>query len=152
MNIQESVKDTRKLTLFIQEKRLTLNAHDAGIYVITTIRLVKAYLLMSFSMPLLGKIDFHFSSADCGVKGRELDLGKLLSLLEKATPPIALSKADNNEISQSRIDEPLDHESTWGDSSDDEPLENTLDDQSARDISMRFEETHTLNDSVDDSN
>jgi metal-dependent amidase/aminoacylase/carboxypeptidase family protein len=73
-------------TLFPEDRRLTLNAHSAGVDVTMTIRLVKAYLLRAFSMPLPGKIHFHFSSADRGAKGWELDVGKLLSLLEKATP------------------------------------------------------------------
>lgn len=36
-------------------------------------------------MPLAGKIDCHFSSADTGAKGWELDAKKLLELLEEAT-------------------------------------------------------------------
>lgn len=140
-------------TLFPEDRRLTLNAYDAGVDVTMTIRLVKAYLLRAFSMPLPGKIDFHFSSADRGAKGWELDVGKLLSLLEKATPAIALSKADDNEISQSGINELLDDDDEiWEDFSDDEPLEDILDDESAGDLLMRFEEKHTLDDSVDDSN
>lgn len=103
-------------------------------------------------MPLPGKINFHFS-ADRGAKGWELDVGKLLSLLEKATPAIPLSKADDNEISQSGINELLDDdEETWEDFSDDEPLEDILDDEYAGYLLMRFEGKHTLDDSVDDSN
>ncbi|EXL61876.1 hypothetical protein FOCG_00787 [Fusarium oxysporum f. sp. radicis-lycopersici 26381] len=118
-----------------------------------TIRLVKAYLLRAFGMPLPGKIDFHFSLADCGAKGWELDVRKLLGLLEKATPAIALRKANDDEISQSGIDELLDDaEEIWEDFSDDEPLEDILDDESAGDLFMRFEEKHTLNNSVDGSN
>ncbi|TXC08980.1 hypothetical protein FocTR4_00005348 [Fusarium oxysporum f. sp. cubense] len=93
---------------------------------------------------LPGKIDFHSSLADCGAKGWELDVGKLLGLLEKATPAIALRKANDDEISQSGIDELLDDdEEIWEDFSDDE---------SAGDLFMRFEEKHTLDNSVDGSN
>ena len=49
---------------FPKDRRLTLDAHDAGVDVTMTIRLVKAYLLSAFGMPLPGKIDCHFSSAD----------------------------------------------------------------------------------------
>ncbi|RSM11542.1 hypothetical protein CDV31_006753 [Fusarium ambrosium] len=78
---------------------------------------------------------------------------KLLGLLEKATPAIALSKADDDEISQSGIDELLDDDDEiWEDFSDDEPLEDILDDESAGHLLMRFEEKHALDDSVDDSN
>ncbi|KAH7209243.1 hypothetical protein DER44DRAFT_277612 [Fusarium oxysporum] len=140
-------------TLFPEDRRLTLNAHDAGADVTMTIRLVKAYLLRAFGIPLPGKIDFHFSLADCGAKGWELDVGKLLGLLEKATPAIALRKANDDEISQSGIDELLDDdEEIWEDFSDDEPLEDILDDESAGDLFMRFEEKHTLDNSVDGSN
>ncbi|ENH64534.1 hypothetical protein FOC1_g10013806 [Fusarium oxysporum f. sp. cubense race 1] len=140
-------------TLFPEDRRLTLNAHDAGVDVTMTIRLVKAYLLRAFGMPLPGKIDFHFSLADCGAKGWELDVRKLLGLLEKATPAIALRKANDDEISQSGIDELLDDdEEIWEDFSDDEPLEDILDDESAGDLFMRFEEKHTLDNSVDGSN
>ncbi|KAM0489753.1 hypothetical protein ACHAP8_012255 [Fusarium lateritium] len=65
-----------------------------------SIRLVKAYLLRAFNVPL-----------------PDVEI-----LLEKATPAIALSKADDNEISQSDIDEFLhDNEEIWEDFSDDEP-------------------------------
>ncbi|WQF85094.1 hypothetical protein CDEST_10108 [Colletotrichum destructivum] len=138
-------------TLFSEHWRLTLNAHDAGVDVTMTIRLVEAYLLRAFSMPLPEKIDFHFSSANGGAKGWELDIGKLLSLLEKATAAIPLSKADDNAISQSGINELLDDEETWEDFSDDEPLEDILDGEHAGDLLMRFEEKHTLDDSVVDS-
>jgi hypothetical protein len=43
-------------TLFPEDRRLTLNAHDAGVDVTMTIRLVKAYLLRPFGMPLMGKL------------------------------------------------------------------------------------------------
>lgn len=73
-----------------------------------------------------------------------MDVGKLLGLLEKATPAIALRKANDDEISQSGIDELLDDdEEIWEDFSDDE---------SAGDLFMRFEEKHTLDNSVDGSN
>ncbi|KAI8630280.1 hypothetical protein F5Y19DRAFT_464139 [Xylariaceae sp. FL1651] len=89
---------------------LTLDAHDAGVDVTTTIRLVKAYLLRAF----------------------ELDAEKLLGLLEKATPTIALSEVvDDNKISQSGIDKFLDD--------DDESLEDIPDDESAADLSIRLE-------------
>ncbi|RSL40342.1 hypothetical protein CEP53_013421 [Fusarium sp. AF-6] len=79
--------------------------------------------------------------SDHGAKGWELDVGKLLGLLEKATPAIALSKADDDEISQSGIDELLDDDDEiWEDFSDDEPLEDILDDESAGHLLMRFEE------------
>ncbi|KAJ0147354.1 hypothetical protein HZ326_10016 [Fusarium oxysporum f. sp. albedinis] len=126
-------------TLFPEDRRLTLNAHDAGVDVTMTIRLVKAYLLRAFGMPLPGKIDFHFSLAGCGAKGWELDVRKLLGLLEKATPAIALRKANDDEISQK-------------DFSNDKPLEDILNDESAGDLFMRFEEKHTLDNSVDGSN
>lgn len=77
----------------------------------------------------------------------------LTCLLEKATPAIALRKANDDEISQSGIDELLDDdEEIWEDFSDDEPLEDILDDESAGDLFMRFEEKHTLDNSVDGSN
>ncbi|EWY98467.1 hypothetical protein FOYG_02948 [Fusarium oxysporum NRRL 32931] len=70
-----------------------------------------------------------------------------------ATPAIALRKANDDEISQSGIDELLDDdEEIWEDFSDDEPLEDILDDESAGDLFMRFEEKHTLDNSVDGSN
>ncbi|OAA41622.1 hypothetical protein ISF_09768 [Cordyceps fumosorosea ARSEF 2679] len=82
----------------------------------------------------------------------ELGVEKLLGLLEKVTPAIALSKADDDEVSPSGIDELLDDdEEIWEDFSVDEPLEDILDDKSAGDLLMRFEEKHTLDDSVDDS-
>lgn len=40
-----------------EDRRLTLDAHDAGVDVTMTIRLVKTYLLRAFGMPLPGKID-----------------------------------------------------------------------------------------------
>lgn len=46
----------------------------------------------------------------------------------------------------------LDDDEIWEDFSDDEPLEDILDDDPAGDLFMRFEEKHTLDDSVDDSN
>ena len=52
-------------------------------------------------MPLPGKIDPHFSSADRGAKG--WDTEKLLGLLEKGIHAIALSEVDDNKISQSGI-------------------------------------------------
>jgi len=105
---------------FPEDRKLTLEAHDAGADVTMTIRLVKAYLLRAFGMPLPGKIDSHFSSADTGAKGWELDAGKLLQLLEEATSGIASSEVvdndknvdndenvDNDKNSQSNIDELL---------------------------------------------
>jgi hypothetical protein len=109
-----------------------LDAHDAGVDVTMTIRLVKTYQLRAFGMPLPGKIDSH-SSADRGVKGWELDAEKLLGLLEKATPAIASSEVvDDNEISQSGIDKLLDD-----------------DDESAEDLSMRLEQKNLLDDPMD---
>ncbi|RYO95059.1 hypothetical protein DL762_000252 [Monosporascus cannonballus] len=70
---------------FPEDRKLTLEAHDAGADVTMTIRLVKAYLLRAFGMPLPGKIDSHFPSADTGAKGWELEAEKLLDLLEEAT-------------------------------------------------------------------
>lgn len=59
-------------------------------------------------------------------------LRKLLGLLEKATPAIAPSKDNDNEISQSGINELLnDEEEIWEDFSDDESLEDILDDEFA---------------------
>ncbi|KAL7950553.1 hypothetical protein V8C42DRAFT_306841 [Trichoderma barbatum] len=70
-----------------------------------TIRFVKSYLLRAFGMPLPGKIDSHFSSADTGAKGWELDAKKLLELLEQATSGIASSEVvDDDENSQSNTD------------------------------------------------
>ena len=87
-------------TFFPEDQKLTLEAHDAGADVTITIRLVKTYLLRAFSMPLPRKIDSHFSSADTGAKGWELDAEKLLKLLEEATSGIASSKAvDDDESS-----------------------------------------------------
>ncbi|KAI1332068.1 hypothetical protein F5Y16DRAFT_421368 [Xylariaceae sp. FL0255] len=127
---------------FPEDRRLTLDAHDAGVDVTMTIRLVKAYLLRAFNMPLPGKIDSHFSSADRGAKGWELDAEKLFDLLEKATPAIALSEVvDDNEISQSGIDKLLDD--------DDESLEDIPDDESAEDLSIRLEQKNLLDDPMD---
>ncbi|KAI0973126.1 hypothetical protein F4678DRAFT_459979 [Xylaria arbuscula] len=127
---------------FPEDRRLTLDAHDAGVDVTITIQLVKAYLLRAFGMPLPGKIDSHFSSADRGAKGWELDAEKLLGLLEKATPAISLSEVvDDNEISQSGIDKLLDDH--------DESLEDIPDDESAGDLSIRLEQKNLLDDLMD---
>lgn len=62
-------------------------------------------------------------------------------------------QSDDDEISQSGIDELLyDDDEIWEDFSNDEPLEDILDDESAGHLLMRFEEKHALDDSVDDSN
>lgn len=125
-----------------EDRRLALDAHDARVGVTMAIRLVKAYLLRAFGMPLPGKIDSHFSSADCGAKGWELGAEKLLGLFEKATPAIALSEVvDDNEISQSSIDKLLDD--------DDESLEDIPNDESAGDPSIRLEQKNILDDPMD---
>lgn len=136
---------------FPEDRRLTLDAHDAGVDVTMTIRLVKAYLLRAFGMPLPGKIDSHFSSANRGAKGWELNAEKLLSLLEKATPAIASSEVvDDNEISQSGIDKLLDDdEEVLEDIPDDESLEDIPDDESAGDLSIRLEQKNLLDDPMD---
>jgi hypothetical protein len=127
---------------FPKDKRLTLNAHNTGV----AIRLVKAYLLRAFGMPLPGKIDSHFS-AGRGAKGWELDAEKLLGLLEKATPVLASRElVDNTEVSQSDIDKLWDDKEVLEDISDDESLDGIFDDESAGGLSIRLERKDLLND------
>ncbi|KUI62708.1 hypothetical protein VP1G_09823 [Cytospora mali] len=124
---------------FPEDRKLTLEAHDAGADVTMTIRLVKAYLLTAFGMPLPGKIDSHFSSADTGAKGWELDAKKLLELLEEATSGIASSEVvDDDENSQSNIDELLnENEKILGDIPGDESVEK---------LSIKLEEENLFED------
>lgn len=118
---------------FPEDRKLTLEAHDAGADVTMTIQLVKAYLLRAFSMPLPGKIDSHFSSADTGAKGWELDAKKLLELLEEATSSIASSEiVDDDENSQSNIDELL--------NGDEKFLGDIPGDESVEEFSIKLEE------------
>lgn len=115
--------------LFPEDRKLTLEAHDAGADVRMTIRLVKAYLLRALGMPLPGKIDSFFSSGDRSIKGCELDSEKFLELLEEATSGIASSQGvDDDENSQSDIDELLDE-----DDEDDEENEEDEDDEDDND-------------------
>ena len=64
----------------------------------------------------------------------------------------ALRGANAGELAPQVISLLDDDEEIWEDFSDDEPLEDILDDESAGDLFMRFEEKHTLNNSVDGSN
>lgn len=113
---------------FPEDRKLTLEAHNAGADVTMTIRLVKAYLLRAFGIPLPGKIDSHFSSADTGAKVWELEAKKLLDLLEEATSGIASSEVvDDNENSQSNTDELLNEDEKFlGDIPRDESVEELL--------------------------
>ncbi|KAF7546026.1 hypothetical protein G7Z17_g8724 [Cylindrodendrum hubeiense] len=90
-------------------------------------------------MPLPGKIDSHFSSADTGAKGWELDAEKLLELLEEATSGITSSEVvDDDENSQSNIDELLNEdENFWGDIPGDESVE---------ELSIKLEEDNLFED------
>lgn len=98
-----------------------------------TIRLVKAYLLRAFGMPLPGKIDSHFSPADTGAKGWELDAKKLLELLEEATSSIASSEVvGDDENSQSNIDELLHEDGNF--------LGDIPGDESVEELSIKLEE------------
>lgn len=118
---------------FPEDRKLTLEAHDAGTAVTMTIRLVKAYLLRAFGMPLPGKIDSHFSSADTGAKGWELDAKKLLELLEEATSGIASSEVvDDDENSQSNVDELLNEDEKF--------LGDIPSDESVEELSIKLEE------------
>jgi hypothetical protein len=118
---------------FPEDRKLVLEAHDAGVDVTMTIRLVKSYLLRAFGMPLPGKIDSHFSSANTGAKGWELDAEKLLKLLEEATSGIASSEVvDDDENSQSNINELLNE--------DEEFLGDIPGDDLVEELSINFEE------------
>ncbi|RYP26159.1 hypothetical protein DL768_011817 [Monosporascus sp. mg162] len=124
---------------FPEDRKLTLEARDAGADVTMTIRLVKAYLLRAFGMPLPGKIDSHFPSADTGAKGWELEAEKLLDLLEEATSGIASSEVvDDDENSQSNIDELLNEDEKF--------LGDVPGDQSVEELSIKLEEENLFED------
>lgn len=124
---------------FPEDWKLTLEAHDAGAGVTMTIRLVKAYLLRAFGMPLPGKIDSHFSSADTGAKGWELDAEKLLELLGEATSGIASSEVvDDDENSQSNVDELLNEDEKF--------LGDIPGDESVEELSIKLEEENLFED------
>lgn len=90
-------------------------------------------------MPLPGKIDSHFSSADRGAKGWKLDAEKLLWPSRARDPRYCLKRSrHDNEISQSGIDMLLDD--------DEEVLEDISDDVSAGDLSVRLEQKNVLDD------
>lgn len=131
---------------FPEDRKLTLEAHDAGADVTMTIRLVKAYLLRAFGLPLPGKIDSHFSSAGAGAKGWELDAEKLLGLLEEATSGIASSEVvDDDENSQSNMDELLDEDDELLDE-DEEFWGDILGDESEDELSIDLEEENLSED------
>ncbi|RYP42225.1 hypothetical protein DL767_000389 [Monosporascus sp. MG133] len=124
---------------FPEDRKLTLKAHDAGADVTMTIRLVKAYLLRAFGMPLPGKIDSHYPSADTGAKGWELEAEKLLDLLEEATSGIASSEVvDDDENSQSNIDELLNEDEKF--------LGDVPGDESVEELSIKLEEENLFED------
>jgi hypothetical protein len=105
-----------------------------------TIQLVKAYLLRAFGMSLPGKIDFHFSLADTGAKGWELDVEKLLELLAEATSGIASSEAVDNENSQRNIDELLNEDEKF--------LEDIPGNESVEQLSIKLEEENLVEDQL----
>ncbi|CAM1509968.1 Fc.00g003030.m01.CDS01 [Cosmosporella sp. VM-42] len=85
------------------------------------------------ALPLPGKIDSHFSSADTGAKGWKLDAEKLLELLEEATSGIDSSEVvDDDENSQSNIDELLNE--------DEKVLGDIPGDESVEELSIKLEE------------
>ncbi|KAI0477010.1 hypothetical protein F4859DRAFT_70858 [Xylaria cf. heliscus] len=89
--------------------------------------------LRDLGIPLPGKIDSYFYSADTGAKGWELDAEKLLELLEKATSGVASSEVvDNDENIQSSIDELLNE--------DEEFLADIPGDESVEDLSINLED------------
>ncbi|KAM0512190.1 hypothetical protein ACHAPE_009120 [Trichoderma viride] len=90
-------------------------------------------------MPLPGKIDSHFSSADAGAKGWELDAKKLLELLEQAISGIASSDVvDDDENSQGNIDK-LSNE-------DEKYLGDIPRDESVEELSIKPEEENLFED------